>query len=862
MTARALAQLRDIWLTQREAAIVQYRRQPHPEPLLARLCEICDQALQQLTVLVPLPGSAALVAVGGYGRGELYPHSDVDILILLDHPPSEEDTTAIQHLVAAMWDVGLKPSHSVRTLADCLALAARDVTTETALLESRWLAGNRELATRLRQDIIEQLDPQQFFLAKCAEMQARHAHFHDTPYALEPNCKESPGALRDLQLLSWLAQASGFGSSWSDVVDNGAITASEYRSLRRAQRAFSQLRIELHLLTGRREDRVLFDLQPALARIYGFQPTKTRLPSEILMQRYYWAARVVSQLSTILIQSIKETLFNTPTATPRRLNDDFCIINGRLGVYRTDSFARNPALIFRAFLWLQQRPDLEGMSARTLRAIWHARRRIDAQFRRNPVNQDLFLRILKQPRGVADSLYRMSLLNILPRYLPAFRRITGQMQHDLFHAYTVDEHTLKVIRNLRGFLSDEGRQQTPLAGRLMAHFDKPWLLYLAALFHDIAKGRSAGNHAVLGAVDAKRFCRGHRLDEDETALVVFLVEHHLLMSTVAQKRDLSDPDVVQEFAGVVEHEERLNALYLLTVADIRATNPGLWNSWKGKLLDDLHRRTLVALAGRQPDTSTVLHQRKEDAASKILALGLSESELYALWDVLDTAYFLRHEPDEMVWHAQHIAPVLCDRQPMIHARVVGQNEALQVLVLDQDRSDLFASICRYFDQNAYNVQDARIHTTRDGWALDSFIVLTRGAHANYADHVHAVKRGLGAHLRHHPPARTGIRQASARRPGPARRQVRTFPITPHVDLQPEARNGAWRLSVVCADRPGLLYDLATLFSRHGINLKMAKIHTLGERVEDVFTIEGNHLADADLRTHFEHAVSQTLVTHP
>src|SRR5690554_5659373 len=678
MTARALAQLRDIWLTQREAAIVQYRRQPHPEPLLARLCEICDQALQQLTVLVPLPGSAALVAVGGYGRGELYPHSDVDILILLDHPPSEEDTTAIQHLVAAMWDVGLKPSHSVRTLADCLALAARDVTTETALLESRWLAGNRELATRLRQDIIEQLDPQQFFLAKCAEMQARHAHFHDTPYALEPNCKESPGALRDLQLLSWLAQASGFGSSWSDVVDNGAITASEYRSLRRAQRAFSQLRIELHLLTGRREDRVLFDLQPALARIYGFQPTKTRLPSEILMQRYYWAARVVSQLSTILIQSIKETLFNTPTATPRRLNDDFCIINGRLGVYRTDCFARNPALIFRAFLWLQQRPDLEGMSARTLRAIWHARRRIDAQYRRNPVNQDLFLRILKQPHGVADALYRMTMLNILPQYLPPFRRIVGQMQHDLFHAYTVDEHTLKVIRNLRRFLMPDYAREYPLASQLMTSFNQHWLIYIAALFHDIAKGRGGGHHAKLGALDALRFCRLHHVGTVETELIVFLVENHLLMSSVAQKRDLSDPRVIQSFAETIADKRRLNALYLLTVADIRATNNSLWNSWKGKLLEDLYQRTLIALEGAQPDTRKILVQRKELAMHKIRTLGISDARRDALWNVLDDAYFLRHEPNELAWHAEQLASRLCDPQPVVRARVIGHNEALQV----------------------------------------------------------------------------------------------------------------------------------------------------------------------------------------
>ena len=475
MTDQPLALLRDTHHQQRVAAIATYRKLQQPGLLLNRLSAICDRTLQQLIRLYPLPDHAALVAVGGYGRGELYPHSDVDVLILLAMEPGPADIQAIQRFVAAMWDLGLEPSHSVRDIRQCLELAAQDVTTETALLEARWLSGSTELVRHLLDTVRQQLDVPAFFLAKCAEMRQRHAHFHDTPYALEPNCKESPGALRDLQLLRWLARAAGYGATWAEVMNSGALTGAEYRSLRRAQRAFSQLRIELHLLADRREDRLVFDVQPALASIYGFQPTKTRSASELLMQRYYWAARVVTQLSAILIRSIEETLFESP-ANVLVLDDAFRVVHGRLDIQRDDGFARNPALILRAFLCLQQHPELTGMTARTLRAIWHARRRIDAQFRRNPVNRDLFLRILKQTHGVADTLYHMTMLNILPRYLPVFRRVIGQMQHDLFHAYTVDEHTLKVIRNLRRFLLKDCAHEYPLASQLMASFDEPWLI--------------------------------------------------------------------------------------------------------------------------------------------------------------------------------------------------------------------------------------------------------------------------------------------------------------------------------------------------------------------------------------------------
>ncbi|QAA93458.1 [protein-PII] uridylyltransferase [Pollutimonas thiosulfatoxidans] len=852
MNAQSLSLVRDQLAVRRAEAIQAFREQRRPDTLLAALRRNADQALRELVRLHPLPVGAVLVAVGGYGRGELYPHSDVDVLILLRQPPTQDDTNAIEALVAAMWDLGIEPGHSVRTLEDCQREAANDITVETALMEARWLVGSRNLFQTLRTTMLEQLDPQAFFQAKRAEMQQRHARHHDTPYSLEPNCKEAPGGLRDLQVVMWMAQAAGLGHSWREIARSDLLTAAEFRALRRAEQAFKRLRIELHLLAGRREDRVLFDLQPALAAVYGFEATRTRRPSEILMQRYYWAARVVSQLNIILMQSLEEKLFPLPNEQASIIDDDFFMIRGRLGIRREDGFERNPALIFRAFLVMQERPEITGMAAPMQRAMWHARRSIDAQFRRNPVNRRQFLQILQQPRGVVHALRHMTMLNILPRYLPVFRRIVGQMQHDLFHAYTVDQHILMVVRNLRRFTMPEHAQEYPLASQLIADFDRHWLLYVAALFHDIAKGRG-GDHSELGAVDARRFCNEHGIDGDDKALVEFLVREHLTMSLVAQKRDLSDPGVVHDFAERVGTERRLTALYLLTVADIRGTSPKVWNSWKGKLLEDLFRQTIEALGGAQPDAGTVLAQRKEAAANEIRLIGLRDESRDNFWNQLDVAYFLRHEASEIAWHTRHLYYRVDTPEPVVKARVVGQNEALQVMVYTPDRKDLFVSICRYFDSRALSVQDARVHTTHHGWALDSFIVLLPGQDKDYRSNATLVEHELCR----------ALLSADAPAPGtlPRRsgsRRSRFFPIMPHVELQPDERSTSWRLSVTAADRPGLLYNLAQVFAAHGISLNMAKILTLGDRVEDVFIIEGSALGHPRAQLQFERKLLATL----
>ncbi|HAV37879.1 MAG TPA: [protein-PII] uridylyltransferase [Massilia sp.] len=843
---QARPELKQRLKAERQALFERFRRDDRPEKLLRSLRRCVDGILVDAWRVAALPAHTALVGVGGYGRGELFPHSDVDVLILLGAPPDAITQAKLENLVQLLWDLGLEIGHSIRTVDECMLESSADITVQTSLLEARLVTGDAALFAQLQKRYREALDPQAFFQAKTAEMRLRHAKYEYTAFALEPNCKESPGALRDLQVILWVAKASGLANSWGQLATRGLITRVEARQLMEKERAFKDIRVRLHLQTGRREDRLLFDVQTAIAESFGLVSDPpgegARRASEYLMQRYYWAAKTVTQLNTILLQNIEAQLFPQP-AVPRPINACFNDVNGFIDIARDDTFETHPPAVLEIFVAMTERPDLKGMTARTTRALWHARNLIDEAFRADPGNKANFLRILKAPVGLVHALRRMNDFGVLGRYLPNFRRIVGQMQHDLFHVYTVDQHIMMVVRNLRRFTMSEHAHEYPFCSQLIANFRDRWLLYVAALFHDIAKGRG-GDHSELGRVDAFEFCREHGLSDADTELVAFLVEQHLTMSQVAQKQDLSDPDVIQAFAGVVRDERHLTALYLLTVADIRGTSPKVWNAWKAKLLEDLYRITLRVLGGEPHSTDRELRMRQQEALATLRLFGLPSDAHEALWDQLDVVYFLRHDASDIAWQTRCLHDKIKSVKPVVKARLAPIGEGLQVTVYVKDQPDLFARICSYFDRKNFSILDAKIHTTRDGYALDTFLVTEENFAKHYRDIIslieHELCELLGSNAPLPPPTRARLSRLS-----------RHFPITPTVELRPDERGQYYLLSIAAHDRTGLLYAIANVLTRHRINLHTAKIMTLGERVEDVFLIDGPNLNNPRVQVQLE-----------
>ena len=817
---------------------------------LRTLSALTDELLRGLWRYAGFDAPFVLVAVGGFGRGELFPYSDVDMLLLLpdDQSPDTDERLKgqIEAFIGSCWDAGLEIGSSVRTLADCLAEAAKDVSVQTSLLEARLIDGDAALFNAFRKRFDAVMDPAAFFVAKTLEMRQRHTKFEDTPYALEPNCKESPGGLRDLQIILWVARAAGLGKSWDELARKGLATPFEVRQIKHNEALLSLIRTRLHLIARRREDRLVFDLQTAVAESFGYVsavPSDGKpghRPSEVLMKRYYWAAKAVAQLNQILLLNIEERLQSDRGASThalRPINERFFEKAGMIEVASDDLYQKHPHAILETFLLYQTHLGLKGLSARTLRALYNVRTIMDASFRHDPINRGTFLRILQQPAGITHAMRLMNQTSVLGRYLWVFRRIVGQMQHDLFHVYTVDQHILMVLRNMRRFFIAEHAHEYPFCSQLAAGWDKPWVLYVAALFHDIAKGRG-GDHSELGAVEVRRFCREHGIGKDDTRLIEFLVHEHLTMSRIAQKEDLSNPDVIRAFAERVGNERYLTALYLLTVADIRGTSPKVWNAWKGKLLEDLYRYTLRMLGGRAPDASADIEARKREALV-LLALHAEPFEgNKALWDTLDVGYFMRHDAADIAWHtrqlSRHVPKAGAPGRTIVRARQSTVGEGLQVVVYTPDQPDLFARICGYFDQAGFSILDAKIHTTHNGFALDTFQVVTAMLPEHYQELVNMVESEL-AHTLEHP----GPLPPPGR--GRVSRRVKSFPFAPRVDLQPDEKAQRWLLSISASDRTGLLYSVARVLARHHINLQLAKITTLGERVEDTFLIDGPEL---------------------
>src|SRR6202045_4305718 len=811
------------------------------EELVHARAALIDAALREAWRTHCAAQAGALVAVGGYGRGELQPCSDIDILLLVPEPPDAPGSAVIGTLVAFLWDIGLEVGHSVRTVEQCAEESAADVSVMTTLLEARLLAGRAELLAAMRTALApERIWPvKQFFEAKVREQAARHLKANDTAYNLEPNVKTGPGGLRDIQTIAWVAKRHFGGADTLDaLVTHGFLTLAELRRLQQAQAFLWKVRFGLHTLTARREDRLLFDHQIRLAQSFGYEDASYTLAVEQFIQRYYRTVMDVSLLNELLLQLFREAIL-TESEPPRPLNARFQVRNGSLEAVNSDVFARAPSAMLELFVLLQQNPEINGVRASTMRAVARSLWLMDEEFRQNPRNHRLFLEIVRSPVGVTHELRRMNTYGVLGRYIPAFGRIVGRMQYDLFHAYTVDAHTLFVVSNLRRFAIPRYDHELPQASRVMQQLPRSEVAYLAALFHDIAKGRG-GDHSELGAVDAEAFCLEQGLSPYDARLVAWLVRNHLQLSITSQKQDIGDPQVINAFAAKVGDEAHLDYLYVLTCADVRATNPNLWNSWKASLFRDFYQRVKRALRRglESPIDPEHLVRENQDAARRLLLeRGVSERDIAAAWTRFSAGYFLQHSPEEIAWHARLLAERdAASDEPLVGLEARSVRGTTAALIFTRPRRHGFARTTAALDQLGLNIVDARITPSGDGFSLDLYHLLEDdGAPITDNDRQVEIEQALWRSLQG--PADAPF--AGSRR-GP--RPARMFNTPTQIALSVDERNCRSVLELTAGDRPGLLCEGGKALMAERVELHAAKIMTVGERAEDVF-----YLTDFDNR---------------
>lgn len=779
----------------------------------------------------------ALVAVGGYGRGELHPASDIDLLLLLKGNDHQRYASQIQDFLTFLWDIGLEVGQSVRSINECVVEAKQDITVATNLMEARLLCGLEKHFRKLQKKTGPQKiwKSHKFFAAKLAEQTTRHARFGDTAYNLEPNIKENPGGLRDLQMIGWVVKRHYGATTLHDLVNHGFLTDQELQSLVESQNFLWRIRIGLHLLTGRREDRLLFDLQRNLATQFGYTDDEKRLAVEKFMKDYYRTVLELSRLNEMLLQLFDEVILTGRERIKiKALNKRFQSRNGFLEASHPNVFERYPFALLELFLIMSQNQDLRGVRAETIRLVRDNCFRIDDEFRNDVRCQSLFMEIFRQPVGLTHELRRMNRYGVLAAYIPVFANIVGQMQHDLFHVFTVDEHTMFLVRNLRRFTVEEFSDEFPLCSKLIKKIPKPELLYLAGFFHDIAKGRG-GDHSELGALDAIEFCKQHALSQYDSNLVAWLVRNHLIMSVTAQRKDTSDPLIINDFAERVGSQEKLNYLYLLTVADIRATSPGLWNAWKDSLLRELYYATSRAFRRglENPiEISEKIEQLKLEAKTILNERPVDPQSIDKLWGSLVVDYFMRHNPDEIAWQTQAIIEA-GDDTPVISVREQTYRGGTELFVYTHDQKYIFALITAGIERLGLSIIDARIITSTDGYALDTFIILENdGKIISNPQRIIDLKEKLYSLLKE-PSYDTLL----ANQPNSVlSRRLKHFPIATDVIFRTDTRNLVTMMEVITRDQPGLLARIAMALVNCKMQLLNAKIATFGERVEDIFYI--------------------------
>lgn len=776
----------------------------------------------------------ALVAAGGYGRGELLPYSDIDLLILHGKELSEGQTTALQGFLTFLWDIGLEVGQSVRTPEDCAQQAEDDLTVMTNLLEARHLSGADSLFEAMREAIsFEHIWPvDRFFAGKLEEQRKRHAKFDDTGYKVEPNVKESPGGLRDIQTIAWVAKRHFDAQSLLDLVEHGFLSAQEHQELTEGQAFLWRVRFALHMLNERREDRLLFDHQMKVANLFGYSDDSHNLAVEQFMQRYYRSIKALSCLNDILLQLFEEAIVHGEEAVePKTINRRFQSRHGFIEVRHDEVFQQNPFALLEIFYLMQQDRELTGIRAETLRLIRRSRGLIDDNFRDDIRARSFFMEILRNGNGLTRALRRMNRYGLLGRYLPAFGLVIGRMQYDLFHTLTVDEHTLFVVRNLRRMAMDRFADELPFCNEVMRRIPKPELLYLAGFFHDIAKGRG-GDHSELGADDARSFALAHGLSSYDSELIAWLVQQHLLMSMTAQRKDISDPQEIHEFASRVGERSRLDYLFLLTVADIRATNPNLWNSWRETLLTDLYRNTARSLERGLDDPireQEFIAETKQQALDLLKQKNLNAAEVNAVWARIESDYFLRNAAHEIAWTTAGILGCKEEDLPLVMADNAS-DQGTSVFVYTKDEDYLFGLLTGVLAKLGLTILDARLSATTDSYTLDTYVVTeSDGRNIDSDSRLEEISTTLRAALKD-----PLYEQAVVHQHVP--RQLKHFSVPTQVHFSQDDKGQYTILELVTGDRPGLLSVIGDIFRGHQLLVLAAKVGTIGERAEDVFFI--------------------------
>ncbi len=825
----------------------QYQQGAYIRELVWARAQFVDQMLQSSWQLFSLSDDddICLIAVGGYGRGELHPHSDIDLLILLKNEAAVERLQQdISDFITLLWDTGLDIGHSVRTVDQCRTEAANDITIATNLMETRRLSGSEELyQAMVAESGPDKIWPSQtFFRAKWDEQINRHQKHGNSEYVLEANIKNSPGGLRDIQMIGWIAKRHFGITKIEELVNLGFLREEEMTILNNGMDFMWRVRYALHMITGREEDRLLFDHQRTLAKMFGYEDDGAKMAVERFMQHYYRWAMSLGELNDVLMQHFDETILRACEAENiYEINQRFRVRNGHIEVTNDKVFERTPSALMEVFVLMAQNDSIDGARASTIRLIRKYRDLIDDDFRNDPRNARYFIEVLRAPSQVALQLRRMLRFGVLGKYLPEFEKIIGQMQHDLFHVLAVDAHTMEVVKNMRRFQYPESQKKFPVASRIVKRLPKIELLYISGLYHDIAKGRG-GNHSILGIVDARLFCERHELSKRDTNLVCWLVEHHLLMSSVAQRQDISDPDVINSFATKIGDENRLDYLYALTVADINATNPNLWNSWRASLLRQLYIETKRALRRgleNPVDKADWIADTQHAAIRQLEAMGFTDDEVHSVWEKTEEDYFLREKVDDIVWHTEAISQHIDSSVPLILLKESGDLQfegATQIFIHTQQKDSLFAIAASALEQLNLNIQDARIYNSGGGFTLDSFFVLDNNGEpiGDDPERIDEIQSVLMEHL-----VNTDSSLDIMQRRTP--RQMRLFSVPTRTTIFTDVARGHSVLEVLTPDRPGLLARIGKIFLDYDVKLQNAKIATLGERVEDVFFItDKNH----------------------